>query len=158
MKALIIIAMLGLSTWGCSTRGGETLPSFDLLLSDSTTTLHTADIREGNPIALLFFSPDCEHCQHETETIIHHMDSLKGVRFFFITNDPLDRLKMFDHVYKLNKYSNITLAWDNQFLFPRHFKGAYPPYLVIYDRDRRMRGAFEGGLEANKMIQFVNSL
>jgi len=71
-----------------NTGEGETIPSFDFLLSDSITRVNTATIPEGTPIALLYFSPDCEHCQHETETIIHHMDSLKQVR----SGNPLVKL------------------------------------------------------------------
>jgi len=158
MKKHIVIAITLLAIACRNSGGGETIPPFDFLLSDSTTRFNTAAIPQGSPIVLLYFSPDCEHCQHETETIIHHMDSLKQVRFYFITNDPPDRIKVFSEVYKLDKYANITLGWDNQFFFPRHFKGAAPPYLVLYDKQKRMQGAFEGGLEASKMIEFVNKL
>jgi len=157
MKKYIIISLVLLAI-ACRNSGGETIPSFDFLLPDSTTRVNTAAIPKGDPIVLLYFSPDCEHCQHETETIIHHMDSLKQVRFYFITNDPPERIKIFNEVYKLGKYTNITLGWDNQFFFPRHFKGAAPPYLVLYDRQKRMQGAFKGGLEAGQMIEFVNKL
>lgn len=158
MRMLIAICLCFFAIACRNSGGGETLPSFDFLLPDSTTHINTNAIPTGNPIALLYFSPDCEHCQHETETIIHHMDSLKHVHFYFITNDPPERIKIFKEVYNLDKYANITLWWDNQFFFPRHFKGASPPYLVLYDRQKRMQGAFEGGLEASEMVVFVNKL
>lgn len=133
------------------------LPSIDLLLPDSLTHINTNEIKGGKFIALLYFSPDCEHCQHETKTILHHIDSLRDVRFYFISNDSLNKIKIFRSVFHLEKYSNITLGWDTQFLFPRHFKGAYPPYLVLYDRRLQQLGTFEGGLEASKMIALVNN-
>ena len=159
---MVVIISLILCLAGCagnaSQKKEEQLPAFDLLMSDSITHMNTASIEAGHPIALLYFSPDCEHCQEETETILKHMDSLKNVRFYFITNDPLDRLRGFNIAYGLYKHKNITVCWDNQFLFPRHFKGAFPPYLVLYDRQRRQRGIYEGGLKASQMIEIANKL
>jgi thiol-disulfide isomerase/thioredoxin len=159
MKLYPIIFLLLLL--GCrnntGTRGGS-LPPFDLLLPDSLTHINTGEIKSGRPIALLYFSPDCEHCQQETKSIIEHMDSLRDVNFYFITNDSIQRIKVFSAVYQLQKYPNITLGWDNQFLFLRHFKGAVPPYMVLYDRNLQQLGIFSGQTEANKIIGIINRL
>ena len=144
---------------GCQDKNGANighLPSFDLLLSDSLTHINTKDVKEGKPVALLYFSPDCEHCQEETKSILDHMDSLRDVQFYFITNDALERIRIFVSAFLLNKYSNITVGWDNQFLFPRQFKGAAPPYLVMYDRKLKQIGVFNGEVEAGKIITLIN--
>lgn len=159
MKRYFFICGLALFL-GCREKprpvAGE-IPSFDILLSDSLTHIDLGKIKPGTPVALLYFSPDCEHCQKETIDIIQHMDSLQQVRFYFITNDSVDRIRVFRNVYHLGKYTNISLGWDNQFLFPRHFNGAYPPYLVLYDRHLRQLGSFEGEVGAGKMIHLINN-
>src|SRR5579864_2134147 len=109
------------------------LPFFNLLLSDSITRLNTAMIPEGKPTILLYFSPDCEHCQHETESLLHSMDSLKKIHFYFITTDSFDRMRVFYQHYKIHNYPNITIGRDYRFFFPNHFGSPVPPYLVIYD-------------------------
>jgi len=139
-------------------KGGEVLPAFDILLPDSVTRLNTAQIQEGQPIALLYFSPDCEHCQQETDSILHHMNSLKTIKFLFVTNDPLERLKIFKGYYRIDKYPNIILGIDEQFFIPRHFKGITTPYMVLYDRDKRQRKIFDGEAEVRKIIALVDSL
>jgi hypothetical protein len=145
---------------GCSEKAGDskrTLPSFELLLPDGITRINTTEIKAGSPVVLLYFSPDCEHCQQETRSILHHMDSLRDVQFYFITNDSLDRIKLFRSVFQLDRYTNITLGWDAKFLFPRHFKDAYPPYMVLYDRQLRQLGVFNGEVEVSKIIALVNN-
>ncbi len=134
------------------------LPDFDFLLTDSVTHLTTDMVAQENPVALLYFSPDCEHCQEETATILKNMNELKKIHFYFITNDPLERTKEFSQFYGLYKHSNITVCWDNQFYFPRRFKGAFPPYLVVYDKDKRQQGVYEGGLKGPEMIALANKL
>jgi len=144
---------------GCQERKGADighLPSLDLLLSDSLTHVNTGDVKKGRPVALLYFSPDCEHCQKETKSILHHMDSLHNVQFYFITNDSLDRIRIFKSVFHLDNYTNITVGWDNQFQFPRQFKDAAPPYLVMYDRKLKKIAVFNGEVEADKIITLIN--
>jgi hypothetical protein len=86
------------------------------------------------------------------------MDSLKEVNFYFLTIDPFDRLKVFNDYYKIYKYPNIILGRDYEFFFPDHFKGAAPPYLVVYDDRRKERAVFSGQTEATKIIAFINQL
>jgi len=134
---------------------GQQLPAFDLLLVDSVTKFNTASIPEGNPIILLYFSPECEHCQKETEGLLKKMDSLRQVRFYFITNDPVDQLKLFNYAYKLYKYSNITLGRDYKFSFPAHFKNAAPPTMVIYDGNKMLVTIFKGEIVTSQLISLI---
>jgi thiol-disulfide isomerase/thioredoxin len=137
---------------------GNSIPSFSLLLLDSTTHLNTSQIKDGAPIVLVYFSPDCEHCQHETESILHAMDSLKDVKFYFITNDDFSRLKVFDKYYKIYKYKNITLCYDYSFSFIRLFKNVAPPYTVLYDEDRQLRAVFNNQVKAEDLISFIQKM
>lgn len=161
MKYTSIVAAL-LLLIGCQSgpakSAEELLPSFKLLTPDSTVRSDTALIKEGSPVALLYFSPGCEHCQEETESIIHNMDSLKHVQFCFITTDALEEMRGFNQYYKLYKYPNITIGRDEEFFFLRHFKGAFPPYIVIYDKDKRQREVFKGSIEASRLIATINHL
>ena len=59
------------------------IPSFDVLLLNSSTKLNISKIDIDQPITIIYFSPDCEHCQKKTGSILHSMDSLKNLRFFF---------------------------------------------------------------------------
>jgi len=157
-RTISFVAICLLAACKYQKNAGELFPSFDILLADSSTHLNTGSVEEGNPLALLYFSPDCEHCQKETEDILQHMDALKQARFFFVTNDPFDRLKVFKGYYKLDQYPNVVLGRDEQFFLLRHFKGILPPYLVLYDRNKRQRAAYQGNVAVDTLISFVNHL
>lgn len=134
------------------------LPFFNLMLPDSTTRLNTAMIPEGKPTVLLYFSPDCEHCQHETESLLRVMESLKNIRFYFITTDSLDRMRVFYNYYHLQRYPNITVGRDYTLSFPGHFGSPDPPYTVIYDKHKRQKATFSGATNASQIVEFVNNL
>ncbi|OQP54315.1 hypothetical protein A4H97_22795 [Niastella yeongjuensis] len=134
------------------------LPPFHLLLLDSVTDLNTNDIPKGRPSVLVFFSPDCDHCQKQTESMLAHMDSLSAVNFYFITIDPFDRMQVFNSVYKLERYPNITVGKDYTFFFPYHYKGAQPPYNAIYDAHKRLVTILPQETNARELLSYLNKL
>src|ERR1700752_2220082 len=54
-----------------------TLPPFHLLKLDSTTYLTKEDVKKGHKTIIMYFSPDCEHCKHQTEAILSDFSKFK---------------------------------------------------------------------------------
>jgi thiol-disulfide isomerase/thioredoxin len=133
----------------------KSIPAFDILEVDSTTVFHTQDIPSGKPVILMYFSPDCEHCQHMTEEILKTMDSLQNTRIVMLTSLPFFKMKNFYSYYKIGDYKNITMGRDGQFFFSRHFGSQYVPYLAIYDRHKKLLKVFDGGTKVSTLIQLV---
>jgi thioredoxin-related protein len=65
--------------------------------------------REENMI-LIFFQPDCDHCQHEAEDIEKRMNEFKDYNLYFISSHPMDIIQQFAVDYKLVKYPNLYLG------------------------------------------------
>ncbi len=160
MKKAKFITLLVLIVLSCliSCRPKPDMPSFNLLLSDSVSTLNTNNIPTGKTSILVLFSPDCEHCQKETSDILLKMDSLKEVSFYFITIDPMDRMRVFNAYYHLKKYPNITVAQDYSYSTLKYFTGVAPPSSFIYDKYKRLRGVFKGATSASQLIDFINKM
>ena len=125
---------------------------------DSLTVLDTKEIPKGKPLVLVYFSPDCDHCQKLTASILNHMKALKDVRFYFITCDPFDRLRVFDRYYKIDKYPNIVLGRDYAFFYPNYINTFNTPYVEVYDKHKQLRIVFGKGTDATHLIQEINQL
>jgi thiol-disulfide isomerase/thioredoxin len=133
------------------------IPGFNLMEVDSTTIFNTKDIPSGTPVILMYFSPECEHCQHLTEALLKNMDSLKNVQFVMLTSLPFGLMKNFYQYYKIANYKNITMGRDYDFFFSRHFGSQYVPYLAVYDRNKKLMKVYDGGTKVSTLIQLVNS-
>ena len=157
-RIFILILTLASITFmiGCTQK--SEIPSFNILLIDSTSIFNTKDIPIGKASILIFFSPDCEHCQQETSDILRKMDSLKSVQFYFVSIDAMDRMRVFNEYYKINKYPNITIGRDYTYFFPGYFKDVSPPYSVVYDKYKRMRAVFKGASTATQLIALINNM
>jgi len=157
MKKVILYFTLFFILSSCKKRE-DSLPNFNLLLLDSTTILSSNKIPVGKPIVLFFFSPDCEHCQAETEAVLNNIDSLKNVRFYFATFDSMEKLKIFNEYYDLPKYKNIVLGRDYKFFLPRFYHITSTPYTALYDSQKELKVAFIGETDASTMITEIKRL
>jgi thiol-disulfide isomerase/thioredoxin len=123
---------------------GKSLPSFNLLLSDSLTYFNTSNIPKGKPIALFYFGPNCPYSRAQMEEIIEDMSILKNIRFYIFTIYPYQDMKNFYDYYNLGKYPNITVSLDYTNFFGNYFETQAVPYLAIYGKDKRLIKAFIG--------------
>ncbi|XZF13243.1 TlpA family protein disulfide reductase [Chitinophagaceae bacterium MMS25-I14] len=135
-----------------------TLPAFNLLELDSSTIFNTYNIPEGKPVVLMFYSPDCDHCQKLAQEIMKHMDSLSVADFYLLTPMTIGASKVFYDQYHVKNYKNIRLFKDYEFFFPRFYGASYVPYLAIYDRHKKLVKVYEGGAKTSELIRVLNGL
>jgi thiol-disulfide isomerase/thioredoxin len=118
---------------------GKPLPSFTLLLPDSTSRLTTDSIQKGTPIILFYFSPYCPYCRAEMRNITDNMAKLSHIRFYVFTSYPFPLMKEFYTQYHLNRYKNITAGVDDKGYFSSYYKIKSVPFLAVYDKDKLLR-------------------
>jgi hypothetical protein len=158
----IALLILGLYLAGCYSKQpektgleGKPLPSFKLLLTDSTTYFDTKEITKGKPVALFLFGPHCPYSKAQMEEIIEDMDILKDIHFYIFTNWSFPEMKAFYSHYQVNKYPNITMGQDYKNFFVDHFEAKGVPYMAIYGKDLKLRKAFVGKIFGSQIKEIA---
>ena len=124
----------------------RTPPPSVLLLPDTTTKWHLkAKLEKDKPLLIMFFSPECDHCKHETEELIKNINKFKGIQIVMATTMPFGDMKAFATKYKLAKYG-ITVGRDIAYTMPPYYEMKNLPYLAFYDKNKKLISTFEGGL------------
>ena len=118
--------------------GISSLPSFNIQLLDSTTLFNSRQISTGSPIVVVYFRPDCPHCQQETKDFIAHMNALKDFKIYLLTGAELNEIREFVRNFHLEHYQNVTVGKDHNHSFKSIFKPSSIPYLAIYDKDKQL--------------------
>ncbi len=112
------------------------LPTYKVLNTDSVLVAFPKLFATNKANVLLFFSPDCDHCEEELETITKANNSFKEVQFILVSNRPLFMLKPFIAKHQLPKYKNIKVISDNKNDIARYYSiGSYPS-MVIYNNKK----------------------
>ena len=67
-----------------------TLPPFHLLKLDSSTYLTKEDVKKNHRTIIMYFSPDCDHCKHQTESILADFSKFKDIEIIMATYQPFE--------------------------------------------------------------------
>lgn len=130
---------------------GKPLPTFQLLLTDSTTYFSTNSIPKGKPIVLFDFGPHCPYSLAQMEEILGEMSLLEDINFCIFTTWPFPEMKKFYTHFKLNKYPNITVGFDYTNFFGDYFKSQGVPYIAIYGKDKLLNKTFIGKIYSKQI-------
>jgi thioredoxin-related protein len=128
-----------------------TVPPFTLLKTDSTS-LTRDDLARNKKLLLMYFSPGCEHCLHQMDSLLVNLNKLKDVEILMATYQPMEELADFSRKYKMNNYPNIKLGRDTKFFFAPFYKMHNLPFLALYDKKGKLLTTFEGTTPVNKLI------
>ncbi|MDP9230235.1 MAG: redoxin domain-containing protein [Bacteroidota bacterium] len=119
-----------------------TVPPFRLLLTDSSTIFTKDNLRKNKSVLVILFSPDCNHCQHETEEIIKHKDEFKKIQIVMSSTFSITAIKEFEEKYKLNELPNLIVGKDYQYILPPFFMIRNFPFIAMYNKKKQLISIF----------------
>lgn len=133
-----------------------TLPPFTLLKVDSSTFTKKG-LANDKKTLIVYFSPDCDHCRHQTDSILAKMDKLKNIQILMATYQPFQEMKAFHKTYRLSRYQNIHIGRDVNFFFPPFYKITNLPFLILYNEKGKLVTTFQGITQIDKVLQAFKS-
>jgi thiol-disulfide isomerase/thioredoxin len=128
-----------------------TIPQFTIYKASDSTKFTREDLQKRKPTVFIIFSPDCEHCQHETEALTANIDKFKDAQIVMVEYLPHDQMVKFYKDYKIENYPNIIMGRDAKFLLPLFFKVESLPSIYVYDKKGRFKQAFSGSVSMEKI-------
>jgi thiol-disulfide isomerase/thioredoxin len=156
MIRILILAALFLT--GCYAKEaektgheGDTIPSFNLLLSDSVTNINTRHIPEGKATVLFYFGSHCAFSQAQMKEITEDIEKLKDLEIYAFTTDSFSEMKEFGEQFNLEEYPNIHLGQDNTKFFGNYFEVVGVPYMAVYGKDKTLHKAFMGKVYSSQI-------
>lgn len=114
--------------------------------------LSKGDIKKNTPVIIMYFSPECDHCQQQTRELTARMKELEPVQIVMASFQPLESIEAFSKTYNLSRFSNILIGRDSQFLLPPFYNIGSLPYLALYDKKGKLIKVHEGNMSVDKLI------
>jgi cytochrome oxidase Cu insertion factor (SCO1/SenC/PrrC family) len=130
-----------------------TIPQFTVYKAPDSTAFSRDDLKKKKNTVFFIFSPDCNHCQHETESLTKNIDKFKNTQIVMITYLPYEEMLTFYHNYHIGNYPQITMARDTKFFFPVFFKVRNLPSIFVYDKKGDFKKAFEGSVKMEDILE-----
>lgn len=124
-----------------------TIPEFSVVTAPDSTIFTRKDLKKDKPLLIMIFSPDCSHCQHETQVIEKNMEHFKDAQILMVTWLPYNTLVPFSEAYNTGKYQNIILAHDPHDFFYGYFEMHQYPKVIVYNKKGEYVSDYEGTFE-----------
>ena len=130
-----------------------TIPQFTVYKAPDSTAFSRGDLQKKKPVIFIIFSPDCAHCQSETEALLANIDKFKNTQIVMITYLPYQEMIEFYKKYKIADYPQITMGRDTKFFFPVFFKVKNLPSIFVYDKKGDFKKNFEGSVKIDSVAE-----
>src|SRR5687767_1173095 len=110
MKKLVVLLILFCSCFRGSSQSFDSLPPYKQvpvlppfkILQPDSTWFTKANLKSTMPTWIIYFSPDCGHCQEEAEAVVTNINKLRKMQIVFITSRPFEDMKGFARYYNLS--------------------------------------------------------
>lgn len=154
MKKIFCLLLLFVSITKINAQKTDTIksiPHYRLLNQDSAYVTQ-ANLKKGKPVMIIYFSPDCTHCQRLTyefkdefkKEAKRHTSELSHVQIVMATWAQLKAIQVFYKDFGLSQYPNITLGTEGYtYALQRFYQVKTTPYIAIYSKTGQLVKAFD---------------
>lgn len=133
----------------------KTIPAFRLFAVPDSIAFTNEQLKKDKPVMLMFFSPDCDHCQKETKELLAYKEELKGIQIVMASIANYAQIKTFYEDYGLKSMPNITMGQDPNYALGGKFNLRTYPSMFIYDAKGNLAKAFTGNISIPAILDAV---
>ncbi len=131
-----------------------TIPNFKIQQPDSSW-FSSSDLPKDRPTLVLYFSPDCGHCQLETEEILSRMKQFNDLQIVMVTSRSFEDMKAFADKYKISRFPAIKIGEDPDRTVTRYYEVKFTPFSALYDRTGKLEKVYERGIDMDEFIALL---
>jgi protein-disulfide isomerase len=146
MKKILFFVSLVI-TVGCTRAQNvasiQNIPDYRILDADSVYRT-PANLKKNQPVMIVYFSPDCSHCQHLMNEIKGQMKNFSKMQIIMVSAVDYRMIKGFYKDFGIAAYPNITVGTEgNTYKVLQYYNVKTTPYIAIYNHQHKLLKAYE---------------
>lgn len=131
------------------------LPVFKIYTAPDSTAFTNEQLKKNKPVVLMFFSPDCDHCQKETKELLAYKEELKGLQIVMASPAAFVEIKRFYEDYNIASMNNIIMGKDQNYALGLKYQLRTYPSVFVYDATGTLAKAFIGNVSVPTILEAV---
>ena len=113
-------------------------------------------VADGRSVAVIYFHPDCDYCQHEMDYIRENIDALRGSELVMISSVEAELTRTFMTEKGLDQYDNVRIGIEEGNQFFTTFGTRMIPAIFIYNARHELVKFFKGETRIETIIKYLN--
>ena len=136
----------------------QTIPSFKITLSNNTI-FNAADLQKDKPLVLIYFDPDCDHCQKLMTELFKKIKSFEKAQIMFVTFKTLTEVIAFEKKYHTRQYTNMKVGTEGTLFYLRnYYKLIKMPFTALYDKKGNYNYSYRDETPVDDLITRLKNL
>jgi thioredoxin-related protein len=153
LSILALVAITGCTLAQNQNPKIQNLPIYHILTTDSVNVT-SAKLKPNKPVMIIYFSPDCSHCQHLMYELKPKLKELTGVQIVMITFVQYKMIKEFYRDFGLSAYPNITVGTEGYtYEMQKLFDIKTTPFIAIYDKKGKLVKTYEKAPDVKELVE-----
>jgi thiol-disulfide isomerase/thioredoxin len=124
----------------------------DFELKSVTDSLFSSSKLPKQPIALIFFHPECDICQAELEQLLKMKEEFAKISILLVTHASEKESKDFYIMMNLAEIPNIQLLLDTNYELHQKYFIKSIPSIYLYDSEKKLIKYFIGEIKMNVLL------
>lgn len=158
MKRILFFLSL-IVTVGCTRAQNnaniKNIPDYRILGADSVYRT-PANLKKNQPVMIVYFSPDCSHCQHLINEIKGQVKDFSKIQIVMVSAVDYRMIKGFYKEFGISAYPNITVGTEgNSYKVLQYYNVKTTPYIAIYNHQHKLLKAYEKAPEIEELAVMV---
>ncbi len=135
------------------------IPPYHILTTDSVYVT-PANLKNDKAVMIIYFSPDCSHCQHLMYELKPKMQAFKNVQVVMVTFvQQLKAIQVFYRDFDLKKYPNFTVGTEGYtYTVQKFYQVRTTPYVALYNKNHKLVKFFDKAPTADEVAAAAQKL
>ena len=131
------------------------IPPFSIQTPDSSW-FSKANLQPKKPTLILYFSPDCGHCQMETEEVLGKIKELNNLQIVMITSRSFQDMANFADHYKISRFPTIKIGTDPSRMVTQFYAVKFTPFSALYDKKGMLVKVYDQGINMPELVSLIS--
>jgi peroxiredoxin len=131
------------------------LPSFSLTDTDGEL-FSSSEIKSG-PLLIVYFHPDCEHCQFEIASLLGANTMIEDMKLLLVSYADREQIKLFLDLIEIRNEARTWILSDTALVFSQLFGSRVIPSNYIYDKDLKLVKSIKGETRTETILKYLKS-
>ncbi len=127
------------------------VPPFHIMRLPDSTSFAKEDLKRRKPLVLILFSPDCDHCKHETTELLKNYELFKKAQIVMVSSLDFNSIKKFYDDFRIADYPTITMGRDGSYFLGTFFNNKIFPSVFIYNKKGKFVKSFLGSVSVEAL-------
>jgi thioredoxin-related protein len=158
IKTLVVPFVLLLFTTSFVHAQKGKLPPFKIMQTNGNI-FKAQNLPMGKPILLVYFSPECEHCEEMIKEFFKQAANFQKASVAFITYLTVDKVSKFEKDYNLGKHPNMYSGTEGSTFFVRnYYKISDMPFVALYTKNGDFVTSYEKEVDLKVLAEKLKVL